>query len=162
MQPPSKPPAPALSVKFRSARPKEGRDAAEVHVTLAPLHFFLDTGMILGRKEDGKSEVLRFVEELTAASSHPRPDDPAAPVSEEHIFDDHDMDDDEHPGTPRVSALRGLPDHETEQERERRRLEQLVLEDLQLGYDYRGHGQSRVQTTPTSHRSGVSCMVLSW
>ena len=162
MQPPSKPPAPALSVKFRSARPKEGRDAAEVHVTLAPLHFFLDTGMILGRKEDGKSEVLRFVEELTAASSHPRPDDPAAPVSEEHIFDDHDMDDDEHPGTPRVSALRGLPDHETEQERERRRLEQLVLEDLQLGYDYRGHGQSRVQTTPTSRRSGVSYTVLFW
>ncbi|KAI0709250.1 hypothetical protein C8Q76DRAFT_654887 [Earliella scabrosa] len=158
---PTSPPRRGADLPKPSSPPSaQGRDAAEVHVTLAPLHFFLDTGMILGRKEDGKSEVLRFVEELTAASSPPRPDDPAAPVSEEHIFDDHDMDYDEHPGTPRVSALRGLPDHETEQERERRRLEQLVLEDLQLGYDYRGHGQSRVQTTPTSRRSGVSYTVL--
>ncbi|KAI0748137.1 hypothetical protein C8Q80DRAFT_1120684 [Daedaleopsis nitida] len=151
MQAPPKPSAPALAVKFRSAHPKENRDAAEIQVTLAPLHVFLDTGLMLGRKEDGKSEVLQFVEELAAAQSSTA-DRAEGAESPEEVYDEDDED--IQPSTPRISGLKGLPNRETDEERERRRLEQLVLEDLDLGYDYRGHVQGRVPTTPTSHRSG--------
>ncbi|KAI0807392.1 hypothetical protein C8Q74DRAFT_59220 [Fomes fomentarius] len=145
---PSKPPTPAVSVKFRSARPKDGRNVPEVHVALAPLHIFLDTGMLLSRQEDRKSETMQYIEELTAAPSCQKPGEPGETPQEEH--DDHE---EERPRTPRAFGLRGLPDRETEQERERRRLEQLVLEDLDLGYDYRDHRPARAQTIPTSRRS---------
>lgn len=155
MQAPPKPPAPALSVKFRSARPKEGRDVPEVHVSLAPLHVFVDTGMLLGRKEDGgKSEVLQFLDEVAAGPGGDKVGAMDEADVEEHPLDD-DPDEDYRPSTPRGPALRGFPDRETDQERERRRLEQLVLEDLDLGYDYRGQGQSNAPPTPTSRRTAV-------
>ncbi|RDX56759.1 hypothetical protein OH76DRAFT_1395891 [Lentinus brumalis] len=153
LQGPSKPSAPALSIKFRSARPKEGRDVPEVHVSLAPLHIFVDTGTILGRKWDGgKSEVLQFLDEVTAG----RGGDKAGAMDEadpDEYSHDNNLDEEYRPSTPRGPALQGFPDRDTDQERERRRLEQLVLEDLDLGYDYRGQGQSNVPPTPTSRRS---------
>ena len=160
VQAPSKPQPPALSVKFRSARPKEGRDVPEVHVALAPLHIFVDTGMILGRKEDGKSEVLQFLDDLTASPVADKAEASDEPHPEENPYDDED-DEEYRPSTPRGPTLRGFPDRETDQERERRRLEQLVLEDLDLGYDYRGQGPSRAPPTPTSRRSAVGDSAMS-
>lgn len=154
VQMPSRPPMPAVSVKFRSARPKDGRNVPEVHVALAPLHIFLDIGMLLSRQEDGKSEAIQFIEELTAAPSCQKPGEPGETPQEGHVFED--VHEEERPRTPRASGLRGLPDRETDQERERQRLEQLVLEDLDLGYDYREHRPARAQITPTSRRSAVS------
>ncbi|KAI1795867.1 hypothetical protein LXA43DRAFT_989826 [Ganoderma leucocontextum] len=143
---------PALSVKFRSAppRPKEGRSDAEVQVALAPLHIFLDTGLILAPRERGKSEVLQFVEELTASSGRVEAEEAIQGDSEEGVFDD-DLEE------YRAAMARGPESHhdrEAERERERRRLEQLVLEDLDLGYDYHGRGQVKVPATRTSPRSG--------
>ncbi|TBU50794.1 hypothetical protein BD309DRAFT_907025 [Dichomitus squalens] len=151
IQPPSKPSAPALSVKFRSAppRPKEGRADAELQVTLAPLHIFLDMGLILAPREHGKSEVLQFVDELTASPRTVDAEEVVSPDPEEGVFED-DYVEEYRPSTPR--GPRSQQDREAERERERRRLEQLVLEDLDLGYDYQG--QAGVPPTPTSRRSG--------
>ncbi|KAI0721077.1 hypothetical protein C8T65DRAFT_601842 [Cerioporus squamosus] len=152
-QAPPKPSAPALSVKFLSARPKDGRDVPEVHASVASSHIFLDTGMILSRKEDGgKSEVLQFLDEVTAGPGGDKAGAVDEADLEDHPFDD-EPDEDYRPSTPRGPALRGFPDRETDQERERRRLEQLVLEDLDLGYDYRGQGHNNAPPTPTSRRS---------
>ena len=157
--PPPKQSTPALSVKFRSAppRPKDGRSNAEVHLALAPLHVFLDTGMALGPGERGKSDVLQFVEELTASPLRVNTEEGVPGDPEEGLFD-------EAPEQYRAAMSRGpqsIHDREAERERERRRLEQLVLEDLDLGYDYQGRGQVKVPTTPTSRRSGVSHLLAS-
>ncbi|PIL24008.1 hypothetical protein GSI_13759 [Ganoderma sinense ZZ0214-1] len=150
--PPPKQSTPALSVKFRSASPrsKEGHGNAEVQVVLAPLHIFLDSGMMLAPVKRGKSEVLQFVEELTASSGGMDMKEAVQGDPEEGVFDDD-------PGEYCAAGPRGprsQHDREVERERERRRLEQLVLEDLDLGYDYQGHGQVKIPTTPTSRRSG--------
>ncbi|KAI0636957.1 hypothetical protein C8Q77DRAFT_1095313 [Trametes polyzona] len=142
----SRPSPPALSVKFRSASSKT--DSAGVQVTLAPLHIFVDAGAILGPAQDGKSEALRFLEELAG------PGDAKDPPGDCGLDgSDHDEDTEEEgsrPATPRVSGLRAF--HEEDAERERRRLEQLVLDDLDLGYDYR-KPMAQAPTTPTSRRS---------
>ncbi|RPD66149.1 hypothetical protein L227DRAFT_488798, partial [Lentinus tigrinus ALCF2SS1-6] len=114
-----------LSVRFRSARPSEGRGVPEVHVSLAPLHIFVDSGMILGRREDGKSEVLQFLDDLAAGPVADKARGMDSEHLQEHPYDDDD-DEEYRPSTPRGPALRGFPDREMEQERERRRLEQLA------------------------------------
>ena len=116
--------------------------------------------MILGRKEDGKSEVLQFLDDLTASPVADKAEASDEPHPEENPYDDED-DEEYRPSTPRGPTLRGFPDRETDQERERRRLEQLVLEDLDLGYDYRGQGPSRAPPTPTSRRSAVGDSAMS-
>ncbi|KAI0780919.1 hypothetical protein BD413DRAFT_660017 [Trametes elegans] len=128
---------PALSFKFRSAsgRPKDRHaEPADVQVNFAPIHVFLDLDSILGPTADGKSEVLRFVEEL-AASSATRASAAAEASGEEADYEEDAEEGDYRPSIPRVSGIQAQ--RELEAERERRRLEQLVLEDLDLGYDYR-------------------------
>ena len=156
--PPPNPSTPALSVSFRSVRlqSKEGSGNAGVHVTLTPLHVFVDTGMLLAPGERGKSEVFQFVEELTTSAQRMDTEDVVQGVPEEGVFDDE-------PEEYRTSVSRRAESHhdrEAERERERRRLEQLVLEDLDLGFDYHRRGPVKVPTTPTSRRSGVSDIQL--
>ncbi|EIW60338.1 uncharacterized protein TRAVEDRAFT_63914 [Trametes versicolor FP-101664 SS1] len=141
-----KPTSPALTVKFRSAT-RDHRDAPDVQVSLAPVHVFLDVGAMLSPAQDGKSELLRFVEEL-AGSRDPQQTQGLADA-EPMESDDDTEDGGSRPGTPRAPGLRGF--REDDAERERRRLEQLVLDDLDLGYDYR-KPTAQTQTTPRSRR----------
>ncbi|KAL7283400.1 hypothetical protein ACG7TL_002830 [Trametes sanguinea] len=129
----------ALNVKFRDSTGAGGQnerrihpEAADLQVAAAPIHVFLDLGAILGPSIHGKSEVLRFVEELSTPRSSECPEKRSTSPSGQP---ETDSDGDSYPGTPRLS---GSPtSQDIEAERERRRLEQLVLEDLDLGYDYR-------------------------
>ncbi len=153
-QPIPKPTPPALTVKFRPAA-KDHRDAADVQVTLAPVHVFLDAGAIFGPVQDGKSEVLRFVEELAGSRDTQQTQ---GPVDAEPVESDEDTEGEgSRPGTPRAPGLRGF--REDDAERERRRLEQLVLDDLDLGYDYR-KPTAQTQTTPRSRRIKVDSELL--
>lgn len=145
-----KPAPPALAVKFRPAT-KDHRDAPDVQVTLAPVHVFLDVGAMLSPARDGKSELLRFVEELAGSRDPAQTQGPAD--TEPAESDDDTEDGGSRPGTPRAPGLRGF--REDDAERERRRLEQLVLDDLDLGYDYR-KPTAQTQTTPRSRRVKVS------
>ncbi|KAI0374905.1 hypothetical protein BV20DRAFT_1032957 [Pilatotrama ljubarskyi] len=128
--------SPALSVMFRSAGHPKGRgdttSAPELQVNLAPLHAFVDVGAILSPNVDGKSEPLRFLEELLGTPTVQAKNPTAA---EETHYDEDTDEEGSRPGTPRAAGLQAL--REQDAERERRRLEQLVLEDLDLGYDYR-------------------------
>lgn len=106
---------------------------------------------MLSPARDGKSELLRFVEEL-AGSREPQQTQGLADA-EPAESDDDTEDGGSRPGTPRAPGLRGF--REDDAERERRRLEQLVLDDLDLGYDYR-KPSAQTQTTPRSRRIKVS------
>ncbi|KAI8998625.1 hypothetical protein BD414DRAFT_453550 [Trametes punicea] len=133
----SKTSPPALSLKFHSAshQLRKGREpshTADMQISVAPIHVFLDIGAILGPAMDGKSEVLRFLEDLSKSDVVERTEEGLVPSDTES---EEISEEDSRPGTPRLS---GLPDsREREAERERQRLEQLVLEDLELAYDYR-------------------------
>lgn len=99
----------------------------EVEVKVVPLHIFMDLGQAL--RYDG---VLAFLDEVVGSD---------VDASRSAKFD-NDRSDDEvdgvddyrntPPATPRAHDLR-------EREMERRRLERLILEDLDLDFDYRGN-----------------------
>lgn len=103
-----------------------------LHVTVAPLHFFVDLGMFL----DG-DVLLKFIDEVTSSSSfvsksrkrdfdegdNPIPQDPAD-------FKSNEDEPEEHVHSSSMSV------HAREREVERRRLEKLVLDDLNLGMEY--------------------------
>ncbi|KAI0670368.1 hypothetical protein C8Q78DRAFT_1035864 [Trametes maxima] len=144
---------PALAAKFRSAsgRPKDrhgGEGAADLQVNLAPFHVFLDIGAALSPTADGKNETLRFVDELIGRGTPtPTPGSGADAREDEEEYGEEAEAEGSRPGTPRASGAQIL--REREAERERRRLERLVLEDLDLGYDYR-QPEAHPQTTGTS------------
>ena len=115
------PPAIKANVAFSLETPS-------LHVKVAPLHFFLDPGMFL----DG-NVLLRFIDEVTSSSSfvsksrkregNPIPRDPA--------------DFKGSVGEPEGHArCRSISAQARESEIERRRLERLVLDDLNLGLEY--------------------------
>ncbi|KAI0647065.1 hypothetical protein C8Q79DRAFT_1009211 [Trametes meyenii] len=139
---------PALTVKFRSVshHPKDQRgdaDAPDLQVNLAPLHLFLDVGAALSPAISGKSETLRFIDELIEQSASTQAGGGVnTPGDQEHSEDSEDEG--SRPGTPQASGAQAL--REQEAERERRRLERLVLEDLDLGFDYR-QPETHPQTT---------------
>ncbi|KAI0362114.1 hypothetical protein OH77DRAFT_20625 [Trametes cingulata] len=143
----SKSVTPALSVKFRTGSSqrngRRGEDSApDVQISLAPLHVFVDAGAILSPTPYGKSEALRFLDELASRKVEQTAETAAAVKPE---YEDDTEEEGSRPGTPKASGLQTL--RERDAERERRRLEQLVLEDLDLGYDYRQPEPSRPSTT---------------
>ncbi|CDO68278.1 hypothetical protein BN946_scf184799.g5 [Trametes cinnabarina] len=142
--------SPAVSVKFRdsSSAGREPQGAADIQITLTPLHVFLDFAALLGPSSNGKSEALRFIDELFAPSSSYDPNNTSIPTVEDFGAD---SDPDFSPGTPRPTHSPTF--RESDAERERRRLEQLVLEDLDLGFDYRQPGLR--QSTRDSEARGV-------
>lgn len=141
---------------------------ATVEIDFAPLHAFVDSGLILARyAHNERSETLAFIDEITESSG-------AGPETQPHKEEseggaDSEEEDDTPPGTPRA-AVAGFDvrEFQKEQERERRRLERLVLEDLELGFDYRqeqnGEAATKVQSwrkrqKRSKRRSKVSIMV---
>lgn len=117
---------------------------------MAPLHLFVDMPQILGEAHSTeRSETLSFVEELTTTSNIILPQtDSDVTMSNE---DDDEDDVETPPGTPRASQRYHQRREEREREEERRRLERLVLEDLDLGYDY---SQSTMRTNTAQAGAG--------
>ncbi|KAI0082632.1 hypothetical protein K474DRAFT_1610655 [Panus rudis PR-1116 ss-1] len=131
---------------MRSSRsqPRAPRVSIETEIDVLPLHIFVDFAVILLDDPHGhQSAVLSFIEELIAQPTGSQT--PAEPTEQSDDEDEDevevDSDDTNMPGTPRAgSPLQSR--QEREHERERKRLERLVLEDLDLGFDY-------TQDTPT-------------
>ncbi|KAF9814906.1 hypothetical protein IEO21_04850 [Rhodonia placenta] len=98
---------------------------ATVEIDFAPLHAFVDSGLILARyAHNERSETLAFIDEITESSG-------AGPETQPHKEEseggaDSEEEDDTPPGTPRA-AVAGFDvrEFQKEQERERRRLERL-------------------------------------
>ncbi|OSX65316.1 hypothetical protein POSPLADRAFT_1134429 [Postia placenta MAD-698-R-SB12] len=98
---------------------------ATVEIDFAPLHAFVDSGLILARyAHNDRSETLAFIDEITESSG-------AGPETQPHKEEseggaDSEEEDDTPPGTPRA-AVAGFDvrEFQKEQERERRRLERL-------------------------------------
>lgn len=97
----------------------------DVEMNVVPLHLCVDLDRLLG---DGS--LLAFLDEILGAA---RSGSDHGEMEYEEI-DDDEAEGDTPPATPRVATLREL---ERAREKERRRLERLVLEDLNLDIDYR-------------------------
>lgn len=111
----------------------------EANIELLPLHLFVDLGLALGPiGSNGKSELLTFIDEVTSLEVLSVLE---SPMKYHRDHDDHykiGEDEDDMYMPSRISRVQHAgPVTAREQERERRRLERLVLEDLDLGFDYR-------------------------
>ncbi|KAJ7172409.1 hypothetical protein C8R46DRAFT_992546 [Mycena filopes] len=123
---PLQPTAPAVSLTLRRSAPSRGDPlVAAVDIVIAPLHVFLDL--------DLSTAVLAFVDELVDRERPPERE------TERDEFSTENSDDD----TPPASPVSRKTQRVKEQERERRRLEKLVLEDLDLDLDYRPNVSSK-------------------
>ena len=114
---------------------KNPASGVDVEINLAPLHLFADVSQVLvqaGSFERG--EVLLFLDEVTSSSN--------TILQQTDLLDtstDEDEEDEElstPPTTPRARQVYSRQREERARERERLRLERLVLEDLDLGFDY--------------------------
>ncbi|KIK57741.1 hypothetical protein GYMLUDRAFT_75350 [Collybiopsis luxurians FD-317 M1] len=97
-----------------------------VRVDIAPLQFFVDVRYLLGEQS-----INLYLDEVLDALGTSNDVKAKSDVSK---FETYDQDGDTPPATPRASRIQ---DTATERERERRRLENLVLRDLDLDIDYR-------------------------
>jgi autophagy-related protein 2 len=121
--------------RSRSKR-NDSNNRVDVNIDTAPLHLFLDATQVLSGDGSERSEMLSFVDELTSSS-----DAVLGPVTATggRFSDDEDEDEDEAetpPGTPGAHRRYLHQQQEIQREAERRRLERLVLEDLDLGLNY--------------------------
>lgn len=152
---PRAPTQPAVAVKLTvTTAPlsrrghREGKapeNGVDVDIDMAPIHVFLDVPQILGEGTTSeRSAVLSFIEAMTANTGdvldHSDADGDASGDEDEDVEDA-----DTPPGTPRAGQRYSQRRLEQTREEERRRLERLVLDDLDLGFDY---------TQPTSGKEG--------
>ncbi|KAJ7235449.1 hypothetical protein B0H12DRAFT_1141515 [Mycena haematopus] len=110
---------PAISVTRKLSIPKQRSPASTgVEVTIEPFQVFLDLDLTT-------SGLLAFLDELTDQQQSPTPE------SAHDDFSSEDSDEDTPPASP--NARKSVK----EREKERRRLEKMVLEDLDLDLEYR-------------------------
>jgi autophagy-related protein 2 len=129
------PPAVSVTVTVTSGSHKshkgdkgsESRTHAEVRI--APLHVFVDLGALLSGQDYG---ILGFIQDSTPTALSPA----TGNVNEEFLGEVSDEDEkDTPPATPR--HFTGFSRWDSDRQRERQRLEQMVLDDLDLKFDYR-------------------------
>ncbi|KAH9935004.1 uncharacterized protein B0H18DRAFT_1082721 [Fomitopsis serialis] len=149
-------PGPAITTKFRSRTTqsqltREGEGGPDIDVTFEALHIFLDLGLVLGRSAQlEESTAMSFMKEITTPSKSVFAASALHSLGYRHGAEyDDDDEADTPPATPRAAMGFGVRTAE-EQQQERRRLEQLVLDDLDLEYDYR-QGTKR-SVDPASER----------
>jgi len=136
---PHKPPAhspPVVSVVMtitsgNHGSRKEKAPASRTHmeVKIAPLHVFADLAALLPGRDHG---LLGFLQDSTPTTL------PLAKGNTSEDFYGEISDEDEKdtpPATPR--HFTGFPSRDSDRQRERQRLEQMVLDDLDLKFDYR-------------------------
>jgi autophagy-related protein 2 len=110
---------------------------ARVEVSMVPFHVFVDLGSL-----SRDANMLAFINELMIPSvSSSR--DLSQSQSEHSDEESHGDDDSTPPATPFTSHPAGIHEQQWEREWERRRLEKLVLEDLDLALDYRPEPSGR-------------------
>lgn len=123
----------AMTITSGSHRSHKGdkvpESRTEVEVKIAPLHIFVDLGALLPNQDYG---LLEFIQDSTPVTFPPAKENAEGEPYEE-ISDEDEKD--TPPATPRHFAnfSRGGGDRQ----RERQRLEQMVLDDLDLKLDYR-------------------------
>ncbi|KZT70159.1 hypothetical protein DAEQUDRAFT_226544 [Daedalea quercina L-15889] len=152
---PLRPPESAISARFRTHSFQSqtsrtgGRGIQDVEVTLEPLHVFLDLGLLLGRSTPhDESATLSFLKEVVTPSKSvlAQPGAHSSDYDYSHGTESDDGEDaDTPPATPRATTGFSARTAE-EQQQERRRLEQQVLDDLNLEYDYRQGAKPTVDT----------------
>ncbi|KAI0797999.1 hypothetical protein C8Q75DRAFT_709658 [Abortiporus biennis] len=126
-----------------STRPKTQAVSSELKVDIAPLHLMVDLSILLDRSDSGgKSEFMKFVEQVLTSGVSPR----QSYDDDDDSLDGRDEDDeaDTPPATPRQTE-------HMKREQERLRLERMVLEDLDLGFDYAGLNSSQKKKSGPLH-----------
>jgi autophagy-related protein 2 len=116
--------------------------STDILVRIAPLHVFFDVDIML---EDGS--ILKFLDEALAFEGSPARDASDTSQGRSSLDDTEEEDSagDDELNTPFITPK------QLERERERRRLERLVLDDLDLDIDYRTGAPSRQR--PNSKRA---------
>ncbi|KAF9650852.1 hypothetical protein BDM02DRAFT_3092255 [Thelephora ganbajun] len=100
-----------------------------VEARIAPLHVFVDLGALLSIQDYG---LLEFLQDSAPTALHPAKESASEELSEE-ISDEDEKD--TPPATPR--RFTDFSRMDSDRQRERQRLEQMVLDDLDLKFDYR-------------------------
>ena len=108
---------------------KVSESRMHVEIKAAPLHIFADLGTLLSSQDYGLPEFAR--------DSTPTAFPPAKETTDEDLYGEitDEEEKDTPPATPR--RLPGFSQRDSDRQRERHRLEQLVLDDLDLKFDYR-------------------------
>ncbi|KAJ6547632.1 hypothetical protein B0H19DRAFT_1221605 [Mycena capillaripes] len=127
-------PAISLTAK-RSVSKRRSPVSTAVEVVVEPLHVFLDL-------DHASPGILAFLDELTNRQEPPEAE------GAHNDFSSEDSDEHTPPASPRSRKTHGAK----EQERERRRLEKMVLEDLDLDLDYRAGVSSKNRSPKTYKR----------
>ena len=128
------PPVVSVTATITSAGPKshKGEKAPELRthaeVRVAPLHVFVDLGALLPNQGYG---LLGFLQDSAPTALSPVEGNAGDFYGETSDEDEKDTP----PATPR--HLTGFSPRDSEKQRERQRLEQMVLDDLDLKFDYR-------------------------
>ncbi|KZT26471.1 hypothetical protein NEOLEDRAFT_1177476 [Neolentinus lepideus HHB14362 ss-1] len=107
-------------------------DGLDVRMDIVPLHVFLDLELLSPRSgKAGEDGLLSFLAEATDFEAN-------VPVAHDAEDSDEESQEDTDGETTPPATPRIVTDvKETDRERERRRLEALVLQDLDLSFDYR-------------------------
>lgn len=152
---------PALHVKFHmtfdlSQKPSRTSETTEdrIDVNIAPLHCFVDLGLLFDPQ--GESEAMRFLQTITAQDEDQTTPRVTQQPGEDEYHEPHAASRD-----VRGAGLSAMHASEvfdlTDMERDRRRLEQLLLDDLDLQFDYRE--QTREEVGPAPRPGGVKSKV---
>ena len=123
----------AVTIASGGHKPQKGGSVPEsrthVEMKIAPLHIFADLGALHSNQGYG---LLEFLQDSTPAS----PSLAKGNVSEDLHGEISDEDErDTPPATPR--RFTAFSQRDSDRQRERQRLEQMVLDDLDLKFDYR-------------------------
>jgi autophagy-related protein 2 len=127
--------SPIISVKVAPGPAADAEsNEIEVDVKFAPVHAFIDMDLILGSKSGVNAFIDCINDARETTTPMNSPGDSLDNDEESEVPDEPSKD--SPPVTPRMRPV-GMPAREWERQEERRRLEQLVLDDLDLAYDYR-------------------------
>ena len=133
----------------------ESRTHAEVKI--APLHVFVDLAALISSQDHG---LLGFLQDSTPTALALAKGD----TNEDFCGEISDEDEkDTPPATPRYPT--GFSPRDSDRQRERQRLEQMVLDDLDLKFDYRSSTPKQTpQSLPTEKvkawREVITCLLF--
>ncbi|THU88398.1 hypothetical protein K435DRAFT_969064 [Dendrothele bispora CBS 962.96] len=127
--------ASSITVAARRTTSQNGKSSTSVTVDVVPIHVFVNACQVLNN-----TEVLAYADVLSSLSSQ------TPSVPHRHSTDIEGEGGDTPPATPRETHYRDSP-----RDKERRRLEKAVLEDLDLHHDY-----SAKDSTPKPTKSEVT------
>ncbi|OCH92227.1 hypothetical protein OBBRIDRAFT_869049 [Obba rivulosa] len=148
-----------VEASWTSPSGKTGHDQSgevTLDVSFGPLHLYADLGLLLRKDVPSvPSEATVFLEEITGKSEDTLHPQPAVDQGDSDNGDDDLGHPDSRPATPRAHREYHTTERERDSERERRRLERLILEDLDLTYDYRDGDTEKPRRRPAEPSSAA-------